>query len=128
MDNPLAGNIVQMEAAKVDFQQLRIKHILFKTKLRSVLYGGSFEETFFSPSGPVGHWFNTIGLMRYGQYPEMRELFQLHQQLNSFALQLIGLYRRGQIDQAHQELKALDQQSEQFLAALSRLENALRFT
>jgi hypothetical protein len=128
MDNPLAGNIARMEAAQVDFQQLRIKHILYKTKLRSVLYGGSFEESFFSPSGPLGHWFNTIGLTRYGQYPEMRELFQLHQQLNSFALQLIGLYRRGQIDQAHHELKDLDERSEQFLAVLSRLEKVLRFT
>jgi hypothetical protein len=114
-----------MEAAQVDFQQVRIKHILYKSKVRSVLYGGAFEESFFSPAGPVGHWFNTVGLSRYGQYPEMRDLFQIHQQLNSLALQLIGQYRRGHIDQAHQELHLLDQQSERFLALLSRLEQKL---
>ncbi len=42
-----------MNQAQVDFQQLRIKHILFKSKVRSVLYGGSYDAEFFSPSGPL---------------------------------------------------------------------------
>jgi hypothetical protein len=114
-----------MEIAQVDFQQLRIKHILYKSKVRSVLYGGVFDEAFFSPAGPVCQWFNAIGLLRYGHHADMRELFQLHQQLNSSALQLIGMYRRGQIDQAHNGMKIIDQQSEQFLTTLSRLEQRL---
>jgi hypothetical protein len=114
-----------MEAAQVDFQQLRIKHILYKSKVRSVLYGGNYEESFFSPAGPVALWFTTIGLVRYGQFAEMRDLYLRHQQMDAAALQLMSLYRRGQIDQAHHDLQFLDQQSEQFLAALSRLEQKL---
>lgn len=114
-----------MEIAQVDFQQLRIKHILYKSKVRSVLYGGVFDEAFFAASGPVSYWFNTIGLVRYGHQAGMRELYQLHQQLNFTALQLIGMYQRGQIDQAHHDMKIIDEQSEQFLAALSRLEQKL---
>ena len=114
-----------MEAAQIDFQQLRIKHILYKSKVRSVVYGGTFEESFFSPAGPVEQWFQTVGLLRYGQFPEMRVLLQAHQQLNATALQLIALYRRGQIDQAHTDLKNIEQQSEHFLAALSALERKL---
>jgi hypothetical protein len=125
MNKPESGKTKQMEAAQVDFQQLRIKHILYKSKVRSVLYGGTFEDAFFSPSGPVGQWFHTIGLPGYGQYLEMQELFHLHQQMNASALQLMGLYRRGQIDQAHDGLKILDQQSEHFLAALASLEKKL---
>jgi hypothetical protein len=125
MDNFLTGNTGRMEAARVDFQQIRIKHILYKSKVRSVLYGGSFDEDFFSSSGPVGSWFNTIGLELYGHYPEMQELYLLHQQLNASALQLIGMYRRGLIDQAHNDLKIVDQKSELFLATLSRLEQKL---
>jgi hypothetical protein len=125
MDKPLTEKAARMEAAQIDFQQLRIKHILYKSKVRSVLYGGAFDEAFFTPSGPVGHWFNEIGLVRYGQQAEIRELFQLHQQLNSSALQLIGMYRRGQIDQAHTDMRILEEHSGQFLAALSRLEQRL---
>jgi hypothetical protein len=114
-----------MEAAQVDFQQLRIKHILYKSKVRSVLYGGAFDAAFFSPGGPLGLWFNAIGLNRYGQYPEMRDLFQIHQDINATSLQLIGIYQRGQIDKAHNDLKIIDLKSEQFLAILSRLDQKL---
>lgn len=117
-----------MDAAQVDFQQLRIKHILYKSKVRSVLYGGAFEETFFSPAGPMDLWFNTIGLDRYGQHAEMRDLFQVHQHINSTSLQLIGLYQRGQIDQAHHDLQLIDQQSTLFLDLLSRLDQKLTVT
>lgn len=125
MISSFGGTMPGMEAAQVDFQQLRIKHILYKSKVRSVVYGGTFEESFFSPAGPVEQWFQTVGLVRYGQFPEMRGLVQLHQQLNNLALQLIALYRSGQIDQAHSDLKRIEQQSEQFLAALSDLEHKL---
>ena len=125
MNNPFTANTPGMEAAQVDFQQLRIKHILYKSKVRSVVYGGTFEESFFSPAGPVEQWFQGGGLARYGQLPEMRALLQAHQQLNATALQLIALYRRGQIDQAHNDLKMIEQKSEQFLAVLSALERKL---
>lgn len=36
-----------MNLAQIDFQQLRIKHILYKSKVRSVLYGGDYDEAFF---------------------------------------------------------------------------------
>ena len=114
-----------MEAAQVDFQQLRIKHILYKSKVRSVLYGGVFDEAFFSPGGPLALWFKGIGLNRYGQYPEMQDLFQIHQEINAASLQLIGIYQRGQIDKAHNDLKLIDHKSEQFLDILSRLDQKL---
>lgn len=125
MNSPFTANTQGMEAAQVDFQQLRIKHILYKSKVRSVVYGGTFEESFFSPAGPVEQWFQGVGLARYGHLPEMRALLQAHQQLNATALQLISLYRRGQIDQAHTDLKMIEQKSEQFLADLSALERKL---
>jgi hypothetical protein len=114
-----------MEAAQVDFQQLRIKHILFKSKVRSVLYGGVFDADFFSPGGPLEHWFKAIGLNRYGQYPEMHDLFQIHLDIIATSLQLIDMYQRGQIDKAHNDLQLMDLKSEQFLAVLSRLDQRL---
>lgn len=114
-----------MNAAKVDLQQLRIKHILYKSKVRSALYGGTFDEGFFSHSGPVGFWFNNTGLAKYGQEPEMKVLHELNIDLNSIALDLIKLYQNGSIDIAHDGLKRVEQKSEHFLTLLTRLESKL---
>jgi hypothetical protein len=111
-----------MDPARVDFQQLRIKHILFKSKVRSVLYGGTYDETFFSRTGPLNTWFKTVGLMKYRGLVEMLELTQVQQELNHTADLLFGLYKSGQIDQAHEGLGGLENRSEKFLQLLSRLE------
>ena len=114
-----------MNSAQIDFQQLRIKHILYKSKVRSVLYGGTFDDAFFSVSGPVSFWFSSTGLVKYGREPEMKQLAETHQELNSTALHLFKLYNSGQIDQAHDGLKSIESKSEQFLNLLSRLETKL---
>ena len=68
-----------MNLAQVDFQQLRIKHILYKSKVRSVLYvyEGEYDATFFSSSSPIQEWFRTIGLKKYRQIPGMLGLYDL---------------------------------------------------
>ena len=114
-----------MNSAQIDFQQLRIKHILYKSKVRSVLYGGTFDDAFFSHTGPVSFWFNDTGMVKYGREPEMKELLQTHQDLNSTALQLFKLYNGGQIDLAHDGLKTIERKSEHFLALLGRIETKL---
>jgi hypothetical protein len=61
----------------------------------------------------------------YGHHPEMRNLFQIHQDINTTSLQLISIYQRGQIDQAHQDLQLLENKSVQFLEILFRLDQKL---
>ena len=114
-----------MNAAQVDLQQLRIKHILYKSKVRSILYGGTFDETFFSHTGPVSFWINSTGLARYGHEPEMKSLATLNSDLNGIALELIRLYQSGSIDVAHDGLKKIEKKSEEFLTLLSALETKL---
>jgi hypothetical protein len=114
-----------MNSAQIDFQQLRIKHILYKSKVRSVLYGGTFDEAFFSHTGPVNFWFNDTGMSKYGHEPEMKQLAETHQELNNTALNLFKLYNSGQIDQAHDGLKTIERKSEYFLNLLSQLETRL---
>ncbi|WP_026461986.1 hypothetical protein [Adhaeribacter aquaticus] len=114
-----------MNQAQVDFQQLRIKHILFKSKVRSVLYGGSYDAEFFSPNGPINIWFNAIGLSRYRNETEMRELIQVQQELNATANLLFNLYKSGKIEQAHDGLNKIDLLSERFTKILSALEGKL---
>jgi len=114
-----------MNAAQVDLQQLRIKHILYKSKVRSILYGGTFDETFFSHTGPVSFWMNSTGLAKYGHEPEMKSLANLNSDLNTIALELIRLYQSGSIDVAHDGLKKIEKKSEEFLNLLSTLETKL---
>ncbi|WP_276496434.1 histidine kinase [Pontibacter litorisediminis] len=115
-----------MEIAQIDFQQLRIKHILYKSKVRSFLYGGAFDAAFFSSSGPIDLWFTTVGMVRYESEPEIASLVRLHRELNALALELYNLYRHGQIDQAHDGLKTLEKKSDQFIEILSHLDKRLQ--
>ncbi|MBF8962769.1 histidine kinase [Pontibacter sp. FD36] len=115
-----------MEAARLDFQQLRIKHILYKSKVRSFLYGGTFDANFFSNAGPIDIWFTTVGKIRYAHEPEILQLIRLHQQMNEIALNLYKLYSKGLIEQAHDGLKEVDFRSDQFIQILSGLDERLQ--
>ncbi|ALJ01239.1 hypothetical protein [Rufibacter tibetensis] len=114
-----------MNQAQVDFQQLRIKHILFKSKVRSVLYGGTPDTAFFSSAGPISSWFASIGFSRYNNISELLELKQVQQELSSESDSLFRLYQRGKIDEAQSGLSKIEKLSERFLNTLSRLESKL---
>lgn len=114
-----------MNLAQVDFQQLRIKHILYKSKVRSVLYGGNYDAVFFSRSGPVSQWFSTVGAVRYSHEPELEQLSRVHDELNMTADELFSYYKNGKIEEAHDGLKNIEKKSEEFLSLLNRLENRL---
>ncbi|AKQ44946.1 histidine kinase [Rufibacter radiotolerans] len=115
-----------MNTAQVDFQQLRIKHILYKSKIRSVLYGGTYDDTFFSASGPVNVWFTTVGLSTYHREPELQQLSVIQKELNTAAKHYIDLYQAGRIDEAHEGLEKVESHSEKFLDLLSKMEQRLR--
>lgn len=111
-----------MNLVQLDIQQLRIKHILFKSKLRSVLYGGNYEEAFFTDQGPVGQWFIHVGMPRYSHIGLMQELYRVHQELNLLAKQLIALYKNSKIEEAHEGLRAIDQKSDRFQELMLHLD------
>ncbi|AMM49957.1 hypothetical protein TH61_00485 [Rufibacter sp. DG15C] len=110
-----------MELAKLDFQQLRVKHIFFKSKVRTAIYGGSYDSGFFQHGNPVTQWFNSTGVS-YLNEPEMQQLNRLHKSFSVLADALIKKYQSDQIDQAHEGLEELNEISEKFLSTLSALE------
>ena len=120
----MEGEKHSMDLTRIDFQRLRVKHIFFKTKVRALLYGAAYDEAYFT-KGPVSVWFDSVGQIKYAQEPEILELASMHQRLNTAAIALFRLYSAGMIDQAHEDLKNIDLQSEQFLALLSRIEQRL---
>ena len=114
-----------MNAAQVDFQQIRIKHILFKSKVRSVLYGGAVDNVFFSEAGPISQWFVQIGNAKYAGEPELYTLQKTHRDLLANAQQLFSLYRSGSIDQAHAGMKDIEKLSDRFQDLLAQVEKRL---
>lgn len=114
-----------MNAAQIDLQQIRIKHILFKSKVRSVLYGGTLDNVFFSDNGPINQWFKQVGAIKYAQEPELLALQKLHKDLSHHAQGLFALYQGGNIDQAHAGIKDIEKLSDSFQEMLSKLEKRL---
>ncbi|GHA54980.1 histidine kinase [Pontibacter akesuensis] len=114
-----------MNQAQIDCQQLRIKHILFKSKVRSVLYGGNYDGAFFSSAGPVSSWFSTIGFVRYQDVPELKKLGKLQQEIDGMVRHLVSLYQGGKIEEAHEGFRELENRSEEFLDVLSRMESKM---
>ena len=111
-----------MNTAQTDLQQLRIKHILYKSKVRAALYGGTYDPEFFSVNGPVNVWFETIGKVKYWQEPEIKELLLVQNELNTLVKYLTDLYSNGKIDQALENLNRVDIQSEKFVELVTKLE------
>jgi hypothetical protein len=115
-----------MNLSQFDFQQLSIKHILYKSKVRAALYGGEVDRDFFSDrTGPIGTWIYNKGMQLYGDHAEMINLEKAHREINFYVLNLITQYKRGQIEEARENLKLLETYSQNFQDKLSRLESKI---
>ncbi|RNI32449.1 histidine kinase [Rufibacter immobilis] len=115
-----------MNAVQSDLQQLRIKLILFKSKVRSAVYGGSPDHEFLSANGPVSQWFRTVGTSQYQNMPELGTMQRLYKELQTAATHLIGLYKADKIEEAHEGLRDIEKLSEQLTRVISSLEQRLR--
>ncbi len=114
-----------MNAAQVDLQQLRMKHILYKAKIRSAIYGGSYDAAFFSRLGPVNAWFDSIGLPKYKDEPAMQQLSRLQQDIDLVVNSLAALYKNGKIEEAYDGLSVIEAKSEKFLSLVADMEARL---
>ena len=81
---------------QLDFEQAKAKHLLFKSKLRSILYGAKLTDeapvlSHFECT--VGKWIYNHALKAYGHIPEMQELEKVHADIHTSARQLVALYR-----------------------------------
>lgn len=112
-----------MDLNSLDFQQARIKQILFKSQLRSVLYGvREADEALFSAQGnALGLWLSTQVKPRYPGRSEVREAERLFQQLIGTGRELTAQYQRGQIDEARRGLSQIDRIGEELVLVLQQL-------
>jgi hypothetical protein len=116
-----------MPLSSFDFQQARVKQVLFKSRLRSVLYGvREAEPALFSfADNPLGQWIQTVMKPELGNQPAVRELERTVQQMLSTGQDLATRYQRGQIEEARTGLDQINTFADQIETQLLALESTL---
>jgi hypothetical protein len=116
-----------MALSKLDFQQARIKQVLFKSRLRSVLYGvREADAALFSVAeNPFGQWLATVVKPHYSTRPEVRALEQTLQATLTAGQALVAQYQRGQIEEARTGLSTVNSYADEMETLLQSLEKAV---
>jgi len=116
-----------MALSSFDFQQARVKQVLFKSRLRSVLYGvREADAALFSVvESPLGQWLQTVLKPSYGSRMEVRQAEQLLQQQLRTGQELTTRYQRGHIEEARAGLDQINAFADQIDAVLLGLQHSL---
>jgi len=117
-----------MNFVQLDFQQAKAKHLQFKSRLRSILYGAALTDE--SPvlshyECPVGKWIYGHALSSYGQVPEVHELEKVHADIHTVARKLVQLYKDGRIDEARKGLDRMEHIADELISLLQIVEDKL---
>jgi hypothetical protein len=116
-----------MALSTLDFQQARIKQVLFKSRLRSVLYGvREADASLFSlAENPFGQWLATVVKPHYNTRPEVRAMEQNLQATLQAGQALVTQYQRGQIEEARTGLSTVNNYADKMEELLQSLEKAV---
>ena len=116
-----------MPLTSFDFQQARVKQVVFKSQLRSVLYGvRTVDNALFSfADNPLGQWLQVKMSSASGTHPSVRELHRTVRQLLRVGQHLAARYQRGQTEEARAGLVQIDALTDQIEGLLLILENSL---
>ena len=114
-----------MNLSSLDFQQARIKQVLFKSRLRSVLYGvRDVDDTLLSAQhNPFGEWIQTVMKPQYSHHPEVSEIERQFAQMLNTGQELLSQYRRGLIEEARAGLTRIDAHADRIGAFLQAMES-----
>lgn len=113
-----------MNLIQLDFEQAKTRHILFKTRLRSLLYGASLDDSSVvsAVECPFGKWLHDHALQVYSHIPATQALQQTHNKIHFEAKSLLELYKNGKIDEAREGLLRIDELSHQVVEILLSIE------
>ncbi|ALW85455.1 hypothetical protein AUC43_10320 [Hymenobacter sedentarius] len=115
---------------KQDFESARIRHVHFKSRLRSFLFGnGGDEELLRDPElCSLGQWITSQlrGSGPYAHLPEARRFDQEHVRMHREASRLIDLYQAGRADEALTGFGPLQELADEMVGLLQTMEAKLR--
>jgi hypothetical protein len=118
------------EELKQDFDSARIKHVHFKSKLRTLLFGsGGAEGPTRDPEQCslgiwVAHRLRNGGV--YAHLPEAREFDQAHQLIHQIANRLMDMYNAGRREEALAGFPQLQTIADKMTAQLQTMETQMR--
>src|SRR5687767_7017504 len=95
---------------KHEFESATVKHILFKSKVKSYLYGSSInlEPIVNFRVCSFGQWIYDRGMPLFGYMPEMQQLEKVHIEIHDFASYLVKLKQENQTEEALNKLPQLE--------------------
>jgi hypothetical protein len=113
-----------MDIDSLDFQQARIKQVVFKSRLRSVLYGVREPDAalFSLRDNPFGQWVQTTLVQRLGLTSEVRRIERVLEQMLSHGHDLVRAYQQGRIEFARAGLERIDTYAAEIEGLLLQLE------
>jgi hypothetical protein len=119
-----------IEELKRDFESARIKHVHFKSKMRSFLFGNSGDE------GPLrdpeqcglGIWIadRLRGKGVYAHLPEARAFDRMHTLMHKRANELMDLHSAGHVEEAIAGFSAMQFFADEMVTLLQTMEAKLR--
>lgn len=116
-----------MDKITLDFEQAKTKHLLFKSKLRAILYGEVMDEapvvSHFECG--VGQWIYGRALKEYSHIPQMAELEQVHENIHTSAKKLVELYKAGKVEEARSGLSEMEAIADKLIGLLDTLEKKI---
>ena len=109
---------------KHEFESATVKHILFKSKVKSYLYGSSIdlEPIVNFRVCSFGQWIYERGLPLFGKMPEMQQLEKVHKEIHDFASHLVKLKQENQTEKALDELPKLERLATGIFALLKQVQ------
>jgi hypothetical protein len=120
--------VMSPEVIKQDFESALVKHLSFKARLRSFLYGNSNEQ------GPLrdpdqcglGKWITERRLGAYAHLPEIKEIDQRHRDIHHMANRLMDLHLQGKRDEALAGFSAVQKEADYIVHLFQTMEAKLR--
>lgn len=115
-----------MSVNPFEFQQARVKQVLFKSRLRSAIYGvrAADADLCALPSNPLHQWIEQYLRPQLGNTAEVRQLDQALARMLQRGDALLEHYRHGRLEEARTGLSGIETDATEIDKLLTALERS----
>ncbi len=116
-----------MEFLHHEFKLAITKHFLFKSKVKSFVYGVDtpLEPILDHRQCNFGIWIKDFGFPLYGHIPAMQELGKVHEEIHDYATYLVNLKKAGKDEEAINGLLGLEERADHIIRLLHAIQAKL---